>query len=191
MRIALSGAPGTGKTTLGNLLGKYTSLEYFEETEDKIIEEIGYKNIQDLIQHKGVPGLIDNFFLSVERKMQEEREKDNYVTDKSMIDMGARWFGRLWKEATPEQHDQVRAAMNAFAGTKVYDKVIYLPLYLARSVEDDGRRTTETELRYQRSLIIQGLNVQYDMRAQPYEFLFSDPPEKVISDLDLNDFRKR
>ena len=72
----------------------------------------------------------------------------------------------------------------------MYDRIIYLPLHLNREVEDDGARTTKLEVRYQRSLILRGLLVEYDVDIEPYQFDFSDSPEKVISDLKLEDFRK-
>ena len=86
--------------------------------------------IKDVIDKKGVEGLIENFFISLNRKTDEEKNKDNYVTDKSMFDVGARWFGRLCEGTTSQQHDRVRAAMQEFAQQKIYDRVIYLSSFL-------------------------------------------------------------
>jgi len=74
---------------------------------------------------------------------------------------------------------------------KVYDRIIYLPLDLNRPVVDDGRRTTDLVARYQRSLILQGLLSEYEFgKVEIYKFDFKDPPEKVIKDLGLEQFKK-
>ena len=190
MRIAISGAPGTGKTTLCNLIGQHTSLECLPEVEERVAVEMGYRDTGHLIKERGREGLLENFFLSLEKKVREERGMDNYVTDKTVWDVGARWFGRLWEGTTKEQHNRMREVMREFSQEKVYDKIIYLPLLKDRVVKDDGLRTTDFEIRYQRSLLIQGLLASYDVDFTPYDFKFSDLPEKVLKNLGLEKQRK-
>jgi len=102
MGITLSGAPGTGKTTLKTLIGKYTTLKKFRETEERVAEKImGFKSVSELIKTKGIPGAINNFFISMIEKEREDRTNKPYIADKSIYDMGARWFGRLWTGTFP------------------------------------------------------------------------------------------
>ncbi len=192
MRLAISGVPGTGKSTLGKLIAEYTTLEYFPEIENIVLQEMGFSSYAELAAKKGDPkGIIEHFFVSLYRKIEEESKRNEYVTDKCLLDMGARWFGRMWSGATPEQHDEVRRVMERMAEGRFYDKIIYLPLVMDRATEAGSfSRTTDTNARYQRSLILQGLFSEYKVTFREYDFKFSDPPEKVISDLGLNDFKR-
>lgn len=189
MRLAISGVPGTGKSTLCKLIAEHTKLELIPEIEDVVIKEIGYNNGLELYNAKKDDGMIEWFFISLDRKIKEETEKDNYVTDKCLLDCGARWFARMWQGVTDEHHDRVREAMKKMVEEKFYDKIIYLPLHLNRQVHDDGVRTTDLNLRYQRSLILKGLFYEYKVDFTSYEFKFSDPPDKVINELGLNEFK--
>lgn len=190
MRIAISGVPGTGKSTLGRLIAKHTSLEYIPEIEDIVIAEMGYKNGCELYKARGDAGMIDWFFLSLDRAIKEHTQRDNYVADKCFLDYGARWFANMWGGATRAQHDQVREAMRDMVEEKFYDRIIYLSLNQNLEVADDGLRTTDANLRYQRSILLKGLFSEYEVELAPYQFKFSDAPSKVIDDLALGAFKR-
>ncbi len=98
MKIALSGAPGTGKSTLGRLIAENTCLEYIPEVEDIVAQQDGFKHTGEIRDKLGPAGLIDNFFRSLEIKLRIERETAQFVADKCLADWGARWFANLWKE---------------------------------------------------------------------------------------------
>lgn len=190
MRISISGVPGTGKSTLGRFLAKNTTLEYIPEIEDVVIAEMGFKSGRELQKVKGNSGMIDWFFISLDRAIKEHTQKDNYVADKCFLDYGARWFAHMWQGATPAQHQKVRDSMRKMVDEKYYDRIIYLPLKPSLLVEDDGLRTTDLELRYKRSLLLKGLFSEYDVKLESYLFKFSDSPDKVISELGLESFRR-
>lgn len=59
MRIAISGVPGTGKSTLGRFLAEHTTLEYISEIEDIVIAEMGFKSGRELQKVKGDAGMIE------------------------------------------------------------------------------------------------------------------------------------
>lgn len=188
MRIALSGAPGTGKTTLGKLITKETCLDYIPEIEDVIAQEDGYTHtgqIRDVLGHEG---LIDNFFRSLKRKREIEAGKENFITDKCMLDLGARWFANMWEGTTKEQHDEVRRQMRLMASENHYDRIIYMPFHFDRETDYGMGRTTDTNLRYKRSILIKGLAQEFGVNLAPYEYLFSDEPLKVVRDLNLEAF---
>lgn len=190
MRIAITGVPGTGKTTLTKLIGEYTTLEVIPEIENVVMQEMGFADVIKLRDARGIPGLIDNFFRSLDRKIHEETTRNHFVADKTVFDMGARWFGRMWPDATSKQHDQVREAMVACAHQKRYDMLFYLPLHSERAVHDNSLRTSDFYLRYQRDLLLRGLLSEHNVAYTPYEFSFTDNPLKVISDLRLDAFKR-
>ena len=188
MRIAVSGVPGTGKTTLCKTISKNTVLEIIPEIENGVLREEGYSSWRELFEKRGSEGMIDIFFLSLKRKISIEKEKSNFVSDKSGFDCGARWFSRMWAGATSEQHGLVRSAMESFS--EVYDKVVYLPLKPDREVFRDSERTADFNLRYQRNLILSGLFYQYNVKPIEYDFNFSDSSDKVLKDLGLEEFKR-
>ena len=130
------------------------------------------------------------FFKSLKRKVEEDN-LPHYVADKTVFDMGARWFAHMPKGgATEEQHEEVIRAMRECAEKSIYDRIIYLPLDFSRSVADDGLRTTEQYLRYKRDLLLKGALSQFGVSVETYDFKFTDSPEKVLNDLGLNQVKR-
>ncbi len=191
MRVVISGVQGTGKSTLGRFLANHTTLEYIPEIEEVVIAELGFKSGRELHKVKGDAGMIDWFFVSLDRAIKEHTQRESYIADKCFLDYGARWFANMWQGATPGQHQRVRDSMRRMVEEKYYDKIIYLPLNFNLQVEDDGLRTTDLELRYKRSLLLKGLFCEYGVKLEPYSFNFSDSPDKVVSELGLEPFKRR
>jgi nicotinamide riboside kinase len=93
MKIAFTGSSGTGKTRLANELKK---LEQFQSkftqfiTVDarKILTEQGNKSVDEMI-----PQELESFQLKYfAHKTKAEKGKDNYLTDRSFIDLAAYWI---------------------------------------------------------------------------------------------------
>ena len=189
MRIVITGVPGTGKTTLCNLIAGNTTLKLIPEIETVVMNKMGFSNANELYQRLGDKGMIDWFSEFLDEKIKLDLSEQNYVADKSLFDCGARWFARMWKGATEEQHEKVREAMSEVS-KGVYDKILYLPLHMKRETGEGYGRTQDKNLRYQRGLILQGLFGEYKVPFESYEFSFTDSPEKVIKDLGLEGFKK-
>lgn len=190
MRLGITGVPGSGKTTLTNLIGTNTNLAVLQEVENVVLREMGYEHLTHLVEAKGVPGLIENFFLSLDRKKEFETVSSHFVCDKTVFDYGARWFARMWKEATPQEHEKVRQAMADYARQGIYDKIIHLPFHPERALSGNDHRTQDMNLLYKRDLVLRGLFSHYGVKVEEYEFDFRDSPLKVLNDLGLSEFAK-
>ena len=184
MRIAVSGAAGTGKSTLCKLISANTGLELIPEINDLVLQqEMGYQTGEELFAAQGEEGMIDWHMRSLKRKIMEDVKKDDYVADKSLFDNVARWYARMYPKATPEQHEIMRSALDQFHG--IYDRIIFLPLNLDRPVIADGLRTTDLNQRSKFNLVLKGLYSQYRSKIETYEFNFTQEPSKVLSDIGL------
>lgn len=190
MKLAISGVPGAGKSTLVKLLGEHTTLQVVPEVENVVLAEMGYRDMKHLYEEKGSVGMIENFFLALDRKVKTEQTETHFVCDKSVYDVGARWFGRMWKEATPEQHERVMEVMAQSVKTGLYERVIFLPHHPERVLSGNDARTQDTNVIFQRDLILRGILSRYGVKTEVYEFSFSDKPAKVISDLGLTAYSR-
>ncbi|MGY4884249.1 MAG: AAA family ATPase [Nanobdellota archaeon] len=183
MKIAITGVAGTGKTTLGKLIEKHTSLKYIPDINDVTLTEMGYQSGSELFEKRGEEGMIDWHMRTIRDKIKSDIEKENYVVDKTVFDFGARWFARFYKSSEKENHELILNCMEK--GKNLYDRIIFLPLDLNRDVEDNNMRTTDPYQRKKFDFILRGLYSHYKQAFEEYNFHFSDPPEKVIKELGL------
>ena len=184
MKIAVSGVGGAGKTTLCKLISKQTGLPIMADVMDTWLWDRGYTSGKAISEQKGVSGVIEWYIGALDEKVRLDEEKDSFIADKSVLDHGARWFVRMFPEATKEQHLQVMALLER--GSKNYDQVVFLPLNLSHQVEDNSMRTTDQVHRYRVDTMLRGLASKYGINMTSYDFKFSDSPVKVIRDLDIN-----
>jgi hypothetical protein len=183
MKIAITGVGGTGKTTLGKLIEKHTSLKYIPDINDVTLNEMGYKSGGELFEKRGEEGMIDWHMRTIAAKIKSDIEEDNYIVDKSIFDFGARWFSRFYSSSKEENHQIILNSMKK--GVGLYDRIIFLPLDLSRQIADNNMRTTDPYQRLRFDFILRGLYSHYKETFQEYIFNFSDSPEKVIKELEL------
>ncbi|MGV8142508.1 MAG: AAA family ATPase [Candidatus Pacearchaeota archaeon] len=184
MKIAVTGVGGAGKTTLCKLISAQTGLPLMTDVMDTWLWDRGYASGKDLAEKKGVAGVMEWYLGALEEKVGLDKSRDRFIADKSVLDHGARWFARMFPEATQEQHLRVMDLLEN--GSKGYDQIIFLPLDLTRKVEDNAMRTTDPVHRYRIDTLLRGLASVYGINMTPYNFKFTDHPTKVIADLGLN-----
>lgn len=189
MKIAVSGVAGTGKTTLCKLLGKHTFLNFVPDINDIVLKEMGFESGSQLFDKRGKEGILEWHKLSMEAKVEHDLQEDNYIVDKSILDFFARWYARV-QNPPKDLGERVESLIESSTKIVEYDKIIYLPLNLNLSVEDNGMRTTDPQQRIKFDLILRGLSSKYNFSMQEYDFLFSDSPEKVLKDLNLYHLKK-
>jgi len=82
MKIALTGASGTGKTTLANHISKMLNIPYVQSTARSIAEE---QNIQPE-QINSKDDLIQFQIKVITKKLQTEEQYKSFITDRAYID---------------------------------------------------------------------------------------------------------
>ena len=122
MRIGISGAAGTGKSTLARGLVDYLHVPLIEDPTLTALKEKGrssWRGINDPVQRRNIRMRIFNI------KMREERDNVAFVSDKTVADFMAYWLLNQapieYPARTIELLDLVRGHM------KTYDHIFLLP----------------------------------------------------------------
>ncbi len=185
MKIAVSGVGGAGKSTLCKRIAQSTNVPLMPDWMDTVLEEMRVKSGKELAEKQGEPGVIAWYIRALERKVEEDKKWEQFITDKSVLDHGARWYARKFASATPEQYMQVEQLLNE--GITVYDRIIFIPLNpLNMQTEDNALRVTDIKHRAIIDILTRGLAQKYNTDLDSYIFNFQDAPEKVLTDLGLD-----
>ena len=139
MKIALTGASSTGKTTLAHSLMK--APEFFRHVDDflttnarGLLERMGHKSM-DLMRREELLQF-QRTYLAQKQHMEEGR--DRYLTDRSFVDVAAYWLRRDAVEMAREQQAEVVEVCRVAA--QRYDLHVYCPFGLV-GFESDGYRS--------------------------------------------------
>ena len=120
MRIALTGASSTGKTTLANeLLAAYPKLNLPNVNARELLVEQGCRNVGDMdaSQYKH----FQNAY--IDRKRLLERAKTHYLTERSFVDAFVYWNHHCAGCSTPAENKRVITLCKRWASR--YDLHIY------------------------------------------------------------------
>lgn len=142
MRIALTGASSTGKTTLLNdLLATMTF-------KNAVIER-KQLNVRAILDDMGLcadAGSAEQVKLRsfqwtlLEKKIQQENEVKSYITDRSTVDMASYWIIRDTKGDIDTEGEKYLSECRSYAET--FDVHIHLPFGKIPFIED-GKRPTD------------------------------------------------
>jgi predicted ATPase len=142
MRIALTGASSTGKTTLLNDLIQTPALikcgikSVLMDTR-RILSKMGLR----ADGFGSDPGRMKAFqWALLEEKVKLENLETNYITDRSTVDLAAYWLIRDVKGGLSEEDERYISDCKAFASK--YDLHLHLP-FGAIPFTDDGHRPKE------------------------------------------------
>ena len=133
MRIAISGASGTGKTTLATALAAHYQLPINPIGSRTVAKAMGYENPYDVDRDGKRFEFQEKLF---EMKRAWEQEHEHFVTDRSYLDNLTYCALHMAERTTEEVVDYHMAAMDR------YDVVLVLPAVRGLHRLDDGVRIT-------------------------------------------------
>lgn len=145
VRIALSGASSTGKSTLAREISKRLTLPLIHEGMKDVRRRFAERN---KIKVEDIP-LFDKMTLEekmkwqielVSARLEKENSYDQFIGDGSALDMLA-WYKFWCGPHMDAQHFAPLAELLVQHALKTYDHVFYLPLGMI-PLEDDQRRIT-------------------------------------------------
>ncbi|WP_434347629.1 ATP-binding protein [Myxococcus virescens] len=148
MKIALTGASSTGKTTLADSLMKEP--DFRRQVDDFLTTNA--RGLLARMGHKSMDRMRRDELLKFQReylaqKQQMEVGQERYLTDRSFIDVAAYWLRRDAIELGPEQREEVVDACRVAA--RRYDLHVYCPFGVV-GFKSDGYRSED--LRHHREI---------------------------------------
>lgn len=137
MRIAVSGAQGTGKTTLAGRLAEELRLPLIPECSRQVAQRLGIEHLSQL----SVDGFASFGKLCMESQLELEQKHSSFVSDRCTLDNAVYWLKWLSEvRPTEETESLVNRARGNMAN---YDYLFYLPVEF--SPPWDGFRSTSGE----------------------------------------------
>lgn len=139
MRLCISGAQCTGKTTLMNLIensGEFSDYTFFYEIVRKLASEENIR-INDDSHHHSQMRIFEEHYKNIEKS-------SNFISDRCALDalVYSKW-GFLHDKFTTTEHIEHLIAFDKCI--KHYDVIFYLPIEF--DVVDDGFRSLNTQFR--------------------------------------------
>lgn len=137
MKIAIVGSSSVGKTTLAKAIvsaEEALNLSYLNADARRLIANLGYKNIDDIPQSQRQ--LFQLKYL--DEKIQLEENMDNYISDRSYVDIAAYWVIRDAIDEPESRKETMVERCKILA--QHYDLHIFLPFGII-PFEYDGYRS--------------------------------------------------
>jgi len=143
MKIALTGSSSTGKTTLAKELLKNDltkeHINNFITTDARLIlQEMGHKSMDFMTQAESKIFQIKYF----QKKKKLEDGANNYITDRSFVDIAAYWTIRDTSDNDKNSEESHELMNECQLLSKNYDFHFYLPFGLF-PFESDGYRSED------------------------------------------------
>lgn len=167
MRIGISGAAGTGKTTLAKALAEHLDIPIVEDPTLTALEEKGrtsWRGITDPVERRNIRMRIFNI------KMREEKEHASFVSDKTVIDFFAYWqlnqAALEYVGRTLDLLDMVREHMS------IYDRILVLPW--RREIERGSNRNDDPVHALRIQAQVEGLYQVLDVPVIRAEYSFGE-----------------
>lgn len=142
MRIAITGAQGTGKTTLAVRMARKLGLPLIPECSREVAREMGIVHLSQL----SVEGFARFEKLCMESQLRHERGQASFVSDRCTLDSAVYWL--KWLGQVRPQEETESFVNVARENMPSYNYVFYLPVEFSPS--GDGFRSTDQN--YQREV---------------------------------------
>ncbi len=134
MKIAISGASGTGKTTLARMISEHYQIPLNPVGSRTVAKEMGFDNPYD-VDKAGLRVEFQSKLFEAKRKW--EQEHDSFVTDRSYMD------NATYCALHMAEHLTEKILLEHMKAMEIYDFVFKLRLDAFQSLDDGVRQTNK------------------------------------------------
>ena len=175
MRIAVSGAAGTGKSTLAAALAAKLGVPLVPDFVEEVLREHGkdsWRGINDTRIRKTIR------MVALERKIAAESVAEAFVSDKSVVDYLAYWVMNQMEFETKEQNQAVLDMVRAHVGR--YTHRLFLP-YRA-DVEPGPTRNADLVHNMKLSAVKRGLYIELGAAPAEVPYTFGEDIDAWVAE---------
>jgi len=174
IRLALTGASGTGKSTIASHVAEHLSIPFCPVGSRSVAKDMGFNNPYD-VDAAGRRVEFQRRLLS--SKLEWELERQNFVTDRAYIDNLAYAMTHAPETASPVFIQSIRDA------SRIHTHIVFCPISAFHHVGNDPARVPELKyhLEYERLLI--SLIGQH-IRSAPVLWLTSPSHEERLEQVE-------
>lgn len=192
MKVAFSGAAGTGKTTLAKEVSEKLGLHYVTVGSRSVAREMGYSSPYDVDKD----GKRLEFQIRLlETKIKYENEKKHFVTDRTTLDQLAYTYIHLFECGYLEQmpRDVVDGLYaKAISHMDTYDVVFFCGMSTFWNPVSDGiRRVSYNYHRMYETLLYGFYKINRDFQFNFFEIEHRSYDARIRQVMSLIDFNKR
>lgn len=160
-RIVISGAAGTGKTTLAKWIANKYKIPFISSSTKELWPEFGIESHYDLKKLMREDPIWSSEF---QRKVLDHRakimnENEEYVLDRGPLDNFTYYLLECSDHETEEESERfVDYVMNLYIERQTHQ--IFLPLILS-GIEDDGKRITNPYYQFTVDSVLSSIRAHY------------------------------
>lgn len=176
VRVALTGASGTGKTTIANFIQKQFGLEYNPVGSRSVAKEMGFESPYD-VDKAGKRNEFQRRLL--DDKIAWEKERESFVTDRTTLD------NLVYSMLHNVQNIDSAFLKKAVTALHRYTHVIYFPFDAFCEPAGDATRVADLTYHELYDFALWGLIDRYIPKNREQRFMVLDQAELAEREYDV------
>ncbi len=179
MKIVFSGSAGIGKTTFIDYLKPTLNYPIIPDFIDEEISKRGYKSWSEINNKEERR---DVRLKALDRKILEEKENQNFLSDKGVVDYLAYWL--IW-DAFDARESENRYFLNQAKRASAIYELAVIPPFGKLKIENNKLRTIDEYHQFRIHSLIKGIYSEFGISWKDYSLNLNDSPDKVLTDLGI------